>query len=276
MQQNQVILFKTDVHDFPLEIIDSNGGKWVIRKQLEFALGVGSLRPLHARLLERDEIKENIHFMGFRNDVIRNSEGGNPNTVIYSYRGIIRVAMASEGQNAVKFRDWAETVLYEVMTTGNYVQSDSKLSITASDREALKRIAVAHAGILEVLGITGNAAAIVVNNEILKLTGGSVNALADSGNNYLLAEEQEQLYTVTEIGKKVGLPAMEVNQRLVESGYQTVNGSKGKRIYELTDKGKSYGRYLETGTRHSNGQPARAVKWLGSVLNLKIWLYKEE
>jgi len=268
----EIILFKTDEQDFPLEIIDLNGSKWVTRKQLANALGVTDLKALHSRLIERGEIKEDIHWSII--SIPQVSCSGitqNREKVIYSYRGIIRVAMASEGQNAVKFRDWAETVLYEVMTTGSYVQTDSKLSLTASDREALKRIAVAHAGILEVLGITGNAAAIAVNQEIMKLTGGNINPLADSGNKYLLAEEQEQIYTVTEIGKKVGLTAMKVNQRLVESGYQTVAGSKGKRIYELTDKGKSYGRYLDTGKRHSNGQPVRAVKWIESVVDLNIW-----
>ena len=54
----------------------------------------------------------------------RNHRGGNPNTFIYSYRGIIRISMVSEGKNAIDFRDWAEKVLYEVMTTGGYGHQD--------------------------------------------------------------------------------------------------------------------------------------------------------
>lgn len=277
----EIILFKTDEQDYPLEIIDADGGKWVTRKQLAVALGVSDLHKLHGRLIERGELKENVHWSLLKTEGVddittplKRTSGGAQQTVVYSYRGIIRVAMASEGRNAIAFRDWAETVLYEVMTTGSYVQSDSKLSITASDREALKRIAIAHAGILEVLGITGNAAVLAVNQEIIKLTGGEINPLASSGNTYLIAEKQEQLFTATEIGKKVGLTAMKVNQRFCEAGYQVMNGTKGKRFYELTEKGKSYGQYLDTGKRHGNGQPVRAIKWFESVVDVKnLWYY---
>jgi len=43
---------------------------------------------------------------------------------VLSYRGVIRVAMRSEGKNAVAFRDWAEDVLYEVMVHGAYSRED--------------------------------------------------------------------------------------------------------------------------------------------------------
>lgn len=268
----EIILFKTDDQDYPLEIIDIKGEKWVTRKQLESALGVGNLAPLHARLFDKGELKENIHFSYWTNDALVKSRG-NQTSVIYSYRGIIRIAMASEGRNAVAFRDWAETALYEIMTTGSYIsRSDSQLLRTAADQEALQRIAVAHAGILEVLGITGNAAVIAVNNKIKQLTQGAEDPLGSTGNTYLIADTQEQLFTPTEIGKKVGLSAVNVNKRLIEAGFQVVNEYKGKKIYELTEKGKVFGQYLDTGKKHSNGQPIRAVKWFGSLVNVHyIW-----
>jgi len=45
--------------------------------------------------------------------------------MVLSKRGIIRVAMRSDAPRAAQFRDWAETVLYEVMTTGSYSLADS-------------------------------------------------------------------------------------------------------------------------------------------------------
>jgi prophage antirepressor-like protein len=123
-QNNSVIMFECGDQEFPMEIIDREGDRWVTRKQLEAALGVETLRPLHHRLIERGELKEQIHFSGFRFDSIRNPQGGNPNIIIYSYRGIIRVAMASEGTRAAAFRDWAEDVLYEVMVRGAYSRTD--------------------------------------------------------------------------------------------------------------------------------------------------------
>ncbi|MCP4109206.1 MAG: Bro-N domain-containing protein [Desulfobacteraceae bacterium] len=113
--KDQTVLFQTDDQEFPMEIVDHKGERWVSRKQLAEALGVDNIRTLHSRLFERGELKENIHFSEFRNDSLRNPKGGNPNIIIYSYRGIIRMGMASEGKRAVAFRDWAEDVLYDAM-----------------------------------------------------------------------------------------------------------------------------------------------------------------
>jgi len=127
-KKQEIIVFSTDEKNFPFEIIDHKGERWVTRKQLEAALDVSDLRHLHIRLVDRGELKENIHFIRFRDDMTRNPQGGNPNTIVYSYRGIIRVSMASEGKNAIIFRDWAEDVLYSVMTTGwGYRKPLSKL-----------------------------------------------------------------------------------------------------------------------------------------------------
>lgn len=143
----KIIIFEVNDQKFPLEIIDHNGDRWVTRRQLEDALGVNNLRMLHSRLVELRELKEGIHFVKVKlgsetifdpetelsNDSLLNSlvpkskgkSSGNPFLIIYSYRGIIRVSMASEGKNAIDFRDWAEKVLYEVMTTGSYGEADN-------------------------------------------------------------------------------------------------------------------------------------------------------
>lgn len=129
----KIMVFEADNRKFPLKIIDRNGEKWVTRKQLEAALGVSNLRQLHAILVKRGELKENIHFMKFREPTTQKPRGGNPNVIVYSYRGIIRVAMASEGRNAVKFRDWAENVPYEVMAAGSCGESDSIKELKQTD-----------------------------------------------------------------------------------------------------------------------------------------------
>jgi prophage antirepressor-like protein len=117
---SQVVLFKIGDEAFPIEIIDHNGERWITRKQLGDALGVKDLSSLHLRLLRKNEIREGIHFAEFYFDSKGNSKGGNPNIIIYSYRGMIRMSMHSEGKRAKIFRDWAEDVLYEVMVTGSY------------------------------------------------------------------------------------------------------------------------------------------------------------
>ncbi len=110
-KENQIVIFQADEQEFPMEIIDHKGEKWITRKQLAISLG-SDIEPLHRRMLERCEIKEGIHFTVISTE---KSQRGNPNIIIYSYRGIIRIGMASEGQRAIAFRDWAEDILYEAM-----------------------------------------------------------------------------------------------------------------------------------------------------------------
>ncbi|GBC62247.1 hypothetical protein DENIS_3216 [Desulfonema ishimotonii] len=59
---NHVLLFKTDDGEHPLEIIDRNSDRWVSRSQLGNALGVGNLKPLHSRLVERGELRQGLHW----------------------------------------------------------------------------------------------------------------------------------------------------------------------------------------------------------------------
>jgi prophage antirepressor-like protein len=128
MTENSLIMFKCEDQEFPMEIIDQKGDSWVTRKQLAEALGVKDLDPLHRRLSERGELKDSIHWNTCTVDSTAQVNGNTVTqkreVVIYSYRGIIRVAMASEGKRAVAFRDWAEDVLYEVMVRGSYSRKD--------------------------------------------------------------------------------------------------------------------------------------------------------
>ncbi|MDM8551805.1 GIY-YIG nuclease family protein [Desulfobacterales bacterium HSG2] len=115
---DQIVLFKTGEEEFPLEIITHKGEQWITRKQLANALGVKDLAPLHFRLLRKKEIRENTHFTEFQ--FKENPKGGNPTLIIYSYKGIIFLAMNSEGRNAQYFRQWidSDNILYRVMVQG--------------------------------------------------------------------------------------------------------------------------------------------------------------
>ena len=87
-------------------------------QQLGEAMGVQRISRLVYELRDLGELKEGKHFGTVTG---LNSEGpGNPRKLILSYRGVIRVAMRSQGQRAREFRDWAEEVLFQVMMTGAY------------------------------------------------------------------------------------------------------------------------------------------------------------
>ncbi|MDM8552347.1 hypothetical protein QUF72_19835 [Desulfobacterales bacterium HSG2] len=60
---NQILLFRSDGHEFPLEIVSRNEQKWVTRKQLSGDMGVSDLRELHSQLVRKGELREGTHFM---------------------------------------------------------------------------------------------------------------------------------------------------------------------------------------------------------------------
>jgi prophage antirepressor-like protein len=207
-------------------------------------------------------------------NTLRLSEGirGNPNVNVINEPGLYRLIFKSIKPEAKKFQKWVcAEVLPQIRKTGGYsIKGD--LDGKIYEHYAIQQISESYSKTLAVLGIIGNAAVIAVNQEIAKLTGGAINPLADSGNTYLIADTQEQLYTPTELGKRVNMAPVSVNKRLIEAGLQIFTVTKGKRVYELTEAGKQFGKYLDTGKRHSGGQPVRSVKWSEKVLDeYYIW-----
>lgn len=114
--------------------------------------------------------------------------------------------------------------------------------------------------ILEPAGITGNQLTISLDNLIKAKTGESMLALT---NTQLVAPEQKQLLTPTEIGRLLGLSAIKVNKQLEQLGYQY----KTEAGWQPTSLGLSRGAVLlDTGKRHSNGTPVRQLKWPCDIL----------
>ena len=86
----------------------------------------------------------------------------------------------------------------------------------------------------------------------------------------LIANEQKQLLTVTEIGRELNrkLNAQEVNKLLAEYGYQQkAQDVKGHNYWAITAKGEPWGVYQDTGKRHSDGAPVRQFKWYSSIID---------
>lgn len=133
---SNVIQFKAQGKQYPLSIIDADGEKWIMAQQLGEALGLKNIRKLIQDLTLSREITEGKHFRPF---LLRNSGPGNPTKTILSYRGVIRVAMRSQGQRAREFRDWAEEVLFQVMVSGAYGLPRAVEAIQAAEAEGVKK-----------------------------------------------------------------------------------------------------------------------------------------
>jgi prophage antirepressor-like protein len=113
-----VVKFEAYGKEYPLSIVERENGKWILAQQVGEAMGVKQIRRLVHELKNLNEIKEGKHCRTVTER--RESDNKLSQRVMLSYRGVIRVAMRSQGTRAREFRDWAEEVLYQVMMTGSY------------------------------------------------------------------------------------------------------------------------------------------------------------
>lgn len=117
-------------------------------------------------------------------------------------------------------------------------------------------------------GLEGNQALLKADKAVKKLHNISPMALLEIE---LKSPDNEALLIATEIGKKLDPPisAKNVNLHLAAMGFQErVEYRTGKFEWRLTEKGKAYGSYLDTGKVHSNGTPIQQIKWKESIIPL--------
>lgn len=115
------LVFGNDEHGVAFDVVDANGERWVLASQVGEALGILNIRKLVHGLKITDGLSEMKHFCTLKLQNSNGASSGNPNKLLLSYRGVIRVAMRSDGPRAAQFRDWAEDVLYREMIPGGDV-----------------------------------------------------------------------------------------------------------------------------------------------------------
>lgn len=118
----------------------------------------------------------------------------------------------------------------------------------------------------EMFGLEGNQKLLSANQATYSITGVNVMELMQIP--ALVAPVQEVALTPTELGRELGLSAQSINILLESLGLQVQRrDTKDHKKWELTDSGKAYGLYQDTGKRNG-GVPVQQVKWYKSVLNL--------
>ena len=125
-----VVKFRVGGEEYPIAIIDQEGVRWVLSKQVGEALGNTRIRKLIRSLEEKDELIRGKHISHVKWRMPSDTQ--RRRYLCLSWRGIIRVAMRSEGKRAKEFRDWAEDVLYKVMMEGKYVSPGVSKAIVPS------------------------------------------------------------------------------------------------------------------------------------------------
>lgn len=139
------------------------------------------------------------------------------------------------------------------------VPQESNISKVAEVLAATMRIA-------ELFELEGNQKKLSANQATYSITGVNVMELMQIP--ALVAPVQEVALTPTELGRELGLSAQSINILLESLGLQVQRrDTKDHKKWELTDSGKAYGIYHDTGKRNG-GVPVQQVKWYKSVLNL--------
>ena len=135
-----VVKFEAYGKEYPLSIVERDNGKWILAQQVGEAMGVKQIRRLVHELKNLNEIKEEKHCRTVTER--RESDNKLSQRVMLSYRGVIRVAMRSQGTRAKEFRDWAEDVLYQVMMTGSYgipEVAESRETLEGTMKDCIRR-----------------------------------------------------------------------------------------------------------------------------------------
>jgi hypothetical protein len=121
---------------------------------------------------------------------------------------------------------------------------------------------IVYKDVLELLGVTGNAAILGANQAVATCNG--IDLLERVGKKHLIQPEQVEVLNVTDLGKRIGLKAIATNLKLEVLGLQAKIDGK----WVLTDTGKSYGVLLDTSKKLGVGTPVLQLKWKESVLEL--------
>ena len=175
-------------------------------------------------------------------------------TLVTGYNAVLRAKVIK------RWRELEESVHNTQKVSSEPVQLLPS-EIMARDFDAYHHLARA-------FGLEGNQALLKADKTVRKLCGTSPMALLEIE---LKSPDNEALLIATEIGKKLDPPisAKNVNLHLAAMGFQErVEYRTGKFEWRLTEKGKAYGSYLDTGKVHSNGTPIQQIKWKESIFPL--------
>lgn len=178
---------------------------------------------------------------------------------------VYRLTMRSQLESADRFQDWVcEEVIPSIRKTGGY-QAIPMQPFTTEQRAAELTPAFMQAA--KAFGFEGNQAMLSADKAIKAITG--ISPLGLMGHTHLIAPKQEVLLTPTDIGNRLGASAAIINTILDASGLQnSYRDLKGRLCHELTEAGKAFGEYLDTGKKHTDGTPIRQIKWNASVIDV--------
>lgn len=173
--------------------------------------------------------------------------------------GIYRLIFRSNKPNAVAFQEWVfGVVLPSLRKEGTYgvpKPEPEQHHDLAHKKEAFSTCLE----IAKLMGLEGNQALLTANKGFKSNMGCDLLAEFQIA---LPSPNNEALLTPTEIGRKFGRSAQQVNLRLSGMKLQVREGSQ----WRLTEAGKKFGVLLDVNKAHGNGTPVQQIKWRESVI----------
>lgn len=185
------------------------------------------------------------------------SQGRIVNLLAVNEAGLYRLIFKSRKEDAERFRKFVfNEVLPSIRKTGSfsYKAKDPEYS---NAQEVFKSLA----SVAQTFGLEGNQALLAANKATKNITGIDFQSILQIE---LKNPIQERPFTPTELGKRIGLTAQQLNKKLFSAGLQV----KKNDVWCATEKGKSYSVLMDTGKKHSNGTPVNQLKWIETVLEI--------
>ena len=174
---------------------------------------------------------------------------------IINESGLYALVFRSNKPEAKAFSKWVRSeVLPQIRRTGSYSLHKEQPALPSGVIEGARVI-------FEVAGIKDNQLSLALDRVYASYTGRSA---LKAGEVELVAPTQNQTLTPTQIGKRFGLNARQVNEKLAYAGYQHRVCGLGEPI----GAGKEYGVMIDTHKRHMNGTPVRQLRWNSRILEV--------
>lgn len=266
----EIVPFNFKSYEVRSMIIDDE--PWFVAKDVCDALGLKSQTSL---------VNMRPHQKGIQKML---TLGGPQKLSIVNESGLYALIFKCQKKQAHDFQDWVTSeVLPAIRKTGTYTAPESYENTTQAvikqpvlpdlTTEAIEKLENAQRTLrvlkdnAEFNGLSGTAAIHSAYQTLKQLTGIDFAELI--GATHLIADSQEQLYTPTELGYKLGCSAQAVNIILCERHLQYKEAlSSVQSTYAPTETGKQHSVFLDTTRRFNDGAMIRQLKWKASVLEI--------
>lgn len=236
-----------------VRVVEYNGEPWFVASDIARALGYADPSDAVRRHCEK------VNKITQQGETPTTANTPPVSFLIIPEEDVYALIFGSELPSAKKFRRWlCDEVLPSIRKTGGYGMAVAK---DEPNYAAIPHEIDALGKILGFAGITGNQLALAADAYYRKRTGISV---IEASGVQLVAPQQKQLLTPTQIGKELGgISGRKVNLMLAGLGLQRRVGE----AWEPTEAGTARGGVLmDTGKQHSNGTPVRQLKWPSDVV----------